>query len=52
MPWIPSQYKMMMDGHHLPAGRWFPLEYIKRVLALNDPMAVTMDTPLSAIFDK
>ena len=52
LPWIPGQYKMMMDGHHLPAGRWFPLEYIKRVLALNDPMAVTMDTPLSAIFDK
>lgn len=52
LPWIPGQYKMMMDGHHLPAGRWFPLEYIKRVLALNDPMAVTMDTPLSDIFDK
>jgi len=36
----------------LTPGRWFPLEYLKRVLALNDPMAVELDTPLADILRK
>ena len=52
MPWLPCQYRPFLDGNQMVEGRWFPLEYIKRVLALDDPMAVTIDTPLSEIFAK
>ncbi len=40
MPWLPCQYRPFLDGNQLVQGRWFPLEYIKRVLSLDDPMPV------------
>lgn len=50
MPWLPSHYGFFIDGAALVRKRWFPLAYIKEVLALKQPMEVTMETTLDEIF--
>ena len=50
MPWLPSHYKAFTAGVSLSHRRWFPLEYIKGLLGLNQPMAVELDTSLDEIF--
>jgi hypothetical protein len=49
MPFLPLQYRMYLDGQHLTKNRFFPVEYIKAVLSLGEPMPVTMDTPIEDI---
>lgn len=54
-PLLPYQYSMYLDGNHLTFGRFFPLDYIKRLLALDEPVAVQMNTSVDEIrerFDK
>ena len=43
---------MYLDGQHLTHGRFFPLEYIKAVLALGERVDVTMDTPVEALIER
>lgn len=50
MPWLPSHYAFFVEDAALVRKRWFPLAYIKKVLALNMPMDVKMDTSLDEIF--
>jgi len=38
-PFLPFQYRMYLEGQHLTHERFFPLEYITAVLALNDPVS-------------
>ena len=52
MPWVPFQYRLFLDGGALGPKRWFPLKYVKEVLALNEPIDVKHDTPLAEIFAK
>jgi len=49
MPLTPFQYRMYQEGQHFTARRFFPLTYIKSVLALGEAMEVTMDTPVDDI---
>ena len=35
-PLLPFQYRMYLDGQHFTHSRFFPLEYIKAVLALGE----------------
>jgi hypothetical protein len=49
MPFLPLQYRMYLDGQHMTKDRFFPVEYIKAVLLLGEPMHVTMDTPIEDI---
>jgi len=49
MPLVPFQYLMYKEGAHFTINRFFPLSYIKAVLALGDPMAVTMETRVEDI---
>ena len=37
-PHLPFQYRMYLDGQHYTHKRFFPLEYIKAVLALDEPV--------------
>jgi len=52
LPWVPQQYRAFLDGNALVPRRWFPLQYIKDVLALDDPMDVALETPLDDVFAK
>ena len=52
MPWQPAYYRQFLDKGSLVYKRWFPLAYIKEVLALNDPMDVKLDTPLEDVLKK
>jgi len=51
-PFLPFQYRMYLEGQHLTHERFFPLEYITAVLALNDPMEVDMNTDMHAIIKR
>jgi len=51
-PFLPFQYRMYLDGQHMTHKRFFPLEYVKAVLALNDPVDVTMDTPIEDLIER
>jgi len=51
MPLIPWQYQMYRNGAHYTAKRFFPLEYIKAVLALGESMDITMETKVEDIID-
>lgn len=46
-------YRQFLDKGSLVYKRWFPLAYMKEVLALNDPMPeVEIDTPLEDVLSK
>jgi hypothetical protein len=48
----PYQYHMYQEGLHLTKGRFFPLEYIKQLLALGERVDVTMQTSVEEIVAK
>lgn len=45
------QYRMYQEGQHFTARRFFPLDYIKAVLALKESMQVTMETSVDDIIE-
>jgi hypothetical protein len=49
MPWTPANYQHYHDQLHLTPGRYFPLEYIKRVLTLDERVEVTLETPVERV---
>jgi len=51
MPLIPWQYHMYQNGAHYTAKRFFPLDYIKAVLALGESMDITMETKVDDIIN-
>ena len=40
---------MYLKGVHMTEGRFFPLEYIRKVLEIGESIDVTMDTPVGDI---
>lgn len=47
-PLLPFQYQMYLDGQHFSHGRFFPLEYIKALLSLDEAVSAAparVDTP-------
>ncbi|KAL3932581.1 MAG: hypothetical protein SGPRY_000643 [Prymnesium sp.] len=51
-PFLPYQYQMYLNGCHLTHKRFFPLEYITQVLALNEPVEVTVDTDVDSLVER
>jgi hypothetical protein len=51
-PLLPYQYYMYQQGNHFTPNRFYPLEDIKELLKFDEPMAVTMDTPVEEIIEK
>jgi hypothetical protein len=49
LPLLPFQYEQYLRGVHCTQGRFFPLQYVRAVLALDAPMHVVDDTPIEAI---
>jgi hypothetical protein len=54
-PMMPFHHHMTENKNHYVEGRAFPLTYVRKVLALNQPYKVTKDTPIediTAYYDK
>merc|ERR1711920_1083074 len=54
MPMLPFQYYTARKNGHWHHGRFFPLEYVQKALALGDKvkMHVTVDTDVQDIINK
>jgi len=48
-PLLPFQHYMAEIRNHFHEGRAFPLDYVRAVLALNDPYTVEKNTPIEDI---
>jgi len=48
-PFLPYHYRLYLDGLHFTYERFFPVEYIKAVLALDETYPVKDDTPIEEI---
>jgi len=48
-PLFPFQYYLYLNGKHYTPGRFFPIDYVRQILQLNETYAVTDDTPLDEI---
>jgi hypothetical protein len=49
MPHLPYQWLMYLKGNHYTHGRFFPFEYVRAVLALDEPYEVTEDTKVESV---
>lgn len=48
-PFLPYHYRLYLDGLHFTHERFFPVEYLKKVLELNEVYPVKDDTPIEDI---
>lgn len=51
LPLLPFQYEQYLRGIHFTHGRFFPLQYVRAVLALDAPMAIDDNTPIESIIN-
>lgn len=51
-PMLPHEYNKFINGGHFTVDRFFPLEYVKKVLELGECMDVTINTPIQDIINK
>jgi len=49
LPLLPFQYEQYVRGVHCTHGRFFPLQYVRAVLALDSPLHVDDDTSVESI---
>lgn len=50
-PLTPFHYFQYLIGTHYTEGRFFPIEYAKKVLALNESLPITDDTSVETIIE-
>jgi len=50
-PMLPFEYNLLMKGQHFTINRFFPLEYVKRVLSIGERMEVNNDTTIEHIIE-
>lgn len=50
-PLLPFQYHLYLKGVHYTKGRFFPLEYARKILELGESLQVTDETPIEEIMD-
>eukprot|EP01127_Copromyxa_protea_P014324 TRINITY_DN3973_c0_g1_i1.p1 TRINITY_DN3973_c0_g1~~TRINITY_DN3973_c0_g1_i1.p1 ORF type:complete len:440 (-),score=80.36 TRINITY_DN3973_c0_g1_i1:37-1356(-) len=48
-PFLPYHYRLYLDGLHFTNERFFPIEYLRKVLELNEAYEVNDDTPIEDI---
>lgn len=48
-PFLPYHYRLYLDGLHFTFERFFPLEYLRKVLELEEVYKVTDVTPIEDI---
>lgn len=48
-PFLPYHYRLYLDGVHFTHERFFPVEYLKKVLELGEAYPVKDDTPIEDI---
>jgi len=50
-PFLPFQYFQCLNGVHFTPGRFFPYEYVRSILQLNEPYDLKEDTPVEVIIE-
>lgn len=50
-PLVPFQHYMAETFNHFHQGRGFPIKYVRKILELDEPYAVTSSTPIEEIMD-